>query len=127
MTPNLTYTGPASTAISPARQPPAIVRAMPTSVLSRRAGLAGKCSDRADDARWYPDTGNKRWQTVAPLARGRCCGCPVTAECLELALRFESRQADSWGIWGGTVPHERRMLIRQRQEAAAASLAARHA
>lgn len=36
-----------------------------------------------------------------------CRGCPVTNECLEYALAF-----DSYGVWGGTTRRERTKLRR---------------
>lgn len=37
-------------------------------------------------------------------AKAICVGCPVRGECLDYALEHEI----AFGIWGGTVPRERR-------------------
>jgi WhiB family redox-sensing transcriptional regulator len=39
-----------------------------------------------------------------------CLACPVQVECLEHALEFN----EPMGVWGGTVPKERRAMRRQR-------------
>lgn len=41
-------------------------------------------------------------------AKAVCDRCPVKAECLEFAMRFEETE----GIWGGTCGRERRALRR---------------
>lgn len=41
-------------------------------------------------------------------ARAVCVRCPVTAECLDWALRT----GQDHGVWGGTTPEERRALRR---------------
>ncbi len=122
MTPNCSDRGPVSAALLPARPPGPAVRAMSTSVLSHRAGLAGKCSDAGDD-RAFPEPPRGGWtpSREAEYARRLCDGCTVTGECLELALRFEDRPGRyrSFGVWGGTTPRERQAMIRARRVAAA--------
>jgi hypothetical protein len=44
-------------------------------------------------------------------AQRLCHGCPVMAECLELALRQEARVGHSDGIRGGLPHHLRQELI----------------
>jgi WhiB family redox-sensing transcriptional regulator len=38
-----------------------------------------------------------------------CDTCPVRAQCLEYALRNK----ESYGVWGGTTPEQRRRMRRQ--------------
>lgn len=40
------------------------------------------------------------------MARVLCAGCPVTAECLDFALRTDSR----FGVWGGLSEGKRSRL-----------------
>ncbi len=65
---------------------------------------------QVDPELWFPEKGG----TVRP-AKELCGGCPVRAECLELALAGDER----FGIWGGLSERERRRLARN--ETAAAS------
>jgi WhiB family redox-sensing transcriptional regulator len=44
-------------------------------------------------------------------ARALCTGCPVTAPCLELALRIP---AGAHGIWGATTERDRRLMLPRR-------------
>ncbi|MEV0733427.1 WhiB family transcriptional regulator [Polymorphospora sp. NPDC050346] len=62
---------------------------------------------------WFPpiETGGR----AVILAREACKGCPVKAECLELALRQEQHHGDVWGIRGGLAAGERRQIIRSRR------------
>ena len=48
-------------------------------------------------------------------AKAVCANCPVTARCLDWALRA----GEPDGIWGGTTPEERRYLRAGRRRAAA--------
>lgn len=102
---------------------PVDVTTAPTRVLVARVGAAGDCSDTATDA-WFPTEPHEDY----PAARARyerqarelCGGCPVRAECLELALRDEAqRGVKRHGIWGGTAPWERQRLHRARVRRAA--------
>lgn len=54
---------------------------------------------------WFPATGTC---DEAVKARLICGGCPVAAQCLDFAL---AGNLDT-GIWGGTLPYERRGLRR---------------
>jgi hypothetical protein len=91
------------------------VAGMSAAVLSNRVGLAGLCSDSADD-RWFPPeprpgarAARREYQDSARVA---CLGCAVMPECRELALRIEARPGiRSHGIWGGLAPWEREDLI----------------
>lgn len=53
----------------------------------------------------------------AEYARNLCGGCPIRAECGELALR-EEMHGYFQGIRGGMSPGERRTLVRLRKQAA---------
>jgi hypothetical protein len=100
-------------ALLPARPPSAAVAALSAAVLSHRVGAAGKCSDTADD-RCYPalPDGHRQGEW-ASYARALCLGCTVRDECLELALRYEALTGASYGVWGGTAPHERTEILRE--------------
>jgi hypothetical protein len=73
----------------------------------------GMCARSAiDPDRWYP--------VSVPAAAARreaadallvCTGCGVRALCLELSLRYWT--VGQHGVWGGTVPAERKELRRQ--------------
>lgn len=54
-------------------------------------------------------------RTQRQRARAACHGCPVQAQCLELALRHERATGASWGYWGGTSPGERGAMIAERE------------
>lgn len=43
-----------------------------------------------------------------------CSGCPISGQCLELALR-EELEYNVEGIRGGRSPRERRVMLRQRK------------
>lgn len=49
------------------------------------------------------------------LAKQVCAKCPVKTECLEWALSFDAWD-DKDGVFGGTVPTERRALRREREQ-----------
>lgn len=50
-------------------------------------------------------------QPFPQAARDACARCPVRRECLEYALMSPW---EHWGLWGGTGPRERRMILRGR-------------
>lgn len=53
-------------------------------------------------------------------ALGYCAVCPVTAECLDTAMRVEARgESARWGIWGGLTPKQRADLAAAERKAAA--------
>ncbi len=43
-------------------------------------------------------------------ALGICATCPVRAQCLDFAVRNK----ETYGIWGGTTPEQRRRMRRPR-------------
>ena len=64
---------------------------------------------QTDPEVFFPPVGSS-----GEMARRICRQCPVTAECLEVAL---SRPAHSdEGIWGGTTPKERRAIRAARND-----------
>ena len=66
-----------------------------------------------DPTAWWPD----RCDVAGPATHGAvaaCRRCPAAAPCLAYALAADER----YGIWGGTLPGERRVM---RWEAARAS------
>ena len=78
-----------------------------TTLRGRRDGY-GQCVGVADDAKYFPNgvIGQDK-------ARTACAGCPVQAECLELALREEGLPYKKpEGIFGGTTPQARRNILR---------------
>lgn len=100
------------------------VTAEPTGVLTKRVAARGLCSPAvlsvtkstfrvADgDDPWFPveETGAR----ARDLARKACRGCPVTADCLALALREErDLGAGVYGIRGGLSAEDRRALRKQ--------------
>jgi len=50
---------------------------------------------------------------LVDAARKICRECPVQAECLEYALRYDNLH----GIWGGTTPNQRTRLRRKQTPA----------
>jgi WhiB family transcriptional regulator, redox-sensing transcriptional regulator len=84
--------------------------AMPDRVLWLLVIAQAACSTSglSPDA-WYPVSGPaKVARREAADALAVCAGCRVREECLELALR--SGAVGQHGVWGGTVPAERREL-----------------
>lgn len=55
-----------------------------------------------------PDTFHPAPGESLRSARSVCLACPVRAECLAYALDHNERH----GVWGGTSPRERRVLLR---------------
>ena len=51
-------------------------------------------------------------------AKAVCAGCAVREPCLEAALA----SGETFGIWGGLTPQERRSLVAKRRRQAAARL-----
>lgn len=109
-------------------QVPEQVRALPDAALAGAVHAEGKCAaalltGRASEDLWHPTT--RRGHDLAPgpgyarRARQACHGCPVTPQCLEWALRRESRPGAGApeGIYGALSPHERAQLLAQRRAA----------
>lgn len=73
---------------------------------------AGASSPEYDP--WHPEIprGRNARACQRALARKACSGCPVASECLVLALIYEHDAGASWGWWGGTIPEDRRDMLR---------------
>jgi hypothetical protein len=101
----------------------------PVGVLAKRVGTRGLCAPGAvsivrialavseDEDPWFPvDAGGKTIESgdkAAERARAACGGCPVMAECRELARREETATGDVHGIRGGLSADERRAIYRR--------------
>ncbi|HZE31610.1 MAG TPA: WhiB family transcriptional regulator [Actinoallomurus sp.] len=59
-----------------------------------------------DPELFYPVSAAGPAQLQVEEAKRVCAGCPVTADCLNWALRA----GEPAGVWGGTTPDERRYL-----------------
>ncbi|MER5889372.1 WhiB family transcriptional regulator [Streptomyces sp. NPDC001941] len=73
----------------------------------RRQRLDGEPACRtADPALFFPpdSEGGESWESGR--AKALCRACPVQGACLALAVR----SGESHGIWGGTMPGERRRM-----------------
>lgn len=100
------------------------VTALPAPVLRDRVTHGG-CAGQDTEA-WFPPEPDAKWPqgraNYEATARTLCSGCPVTAECLELALRDEARpRVTPHGIFGGRAPWERQAMIRNRRRRAHAA------
>lgn len=92
-------------------QPGQPVVDMTTLELDDRISAFGKCTNRPDDAVFFPDRAITRED-----AQAACEGCPVVAECLERALRVEATPfVQPHGIYGAKTPDERKNLLRGRR------------
>ena len=62
-------------------------------------------TDRADGMQWGRSDANR-------AALDTCSRCPVKADCLATAMRFEPANGITYrsGIWGGTTPAQRTAL-----------------
>jgi WhiB family redox-sensing transcriptional regulator len=72
----------------------------------------GRCRD-SDPNLFFPVGRGRAALEQAELAKAVCRGCPSREPCLAFALT--TRQ--ELGVWGGTSPHDRR-LLRRRQAVA---------
>ena len=54
---------------------------------------------------FYPVTSDEEAEALSI-----CATCPVRAQCLDDALR----NRETYGIWGGTTPEQRRRIRRER-------------
>jgi WhiB family redox-sensing transcriptional regulator len=103
------------------------VELLSTASLDERLTAEGMCRGMDTEA-WYPlvhitqgSVSSRTEQKERRYAAALCAGCPVTAECLELALRIP---AGMYGVWGATSERDRRALRRQRAAEAAVTAAA---
>lgn len=117
-----------ATALLPARPPAAAVAALPSRVLRPRLLSARRPCAAGDDRTWFPpepaDPAASR-AALAAYARAACLGCVVVRdECLELALRAEAEPGNgAHGVFGGTAPWEREIMLRARRAAAGQAVA----
>jgi WhiB family redox-sensing transcriptional regulator len=74
----------------------------------------GRCvSSRIDPDQWFPVADDAVVaREEAADAIDVCMSCPVRAECLEYSLRHGS-DFSVYGVWGGMVEGERRLLRRR--------------
>jgi WhiB family redox-sensing transcriptional regulator len=79
-------------------------------VLWRLVAERGACSTSGlSPDSWYPlSAPAEAAAREAASAIAVCSGCPVRAECLELAMR--NWTVGQHGVWGGTVPADRERL-----------------
>jgi hypothetical protein len=103
---------------------PREIATLTPSQLSAIVSEFGECSGTGDgENRWYPDvepTGAPGRVEYEHHARKVCAECLVRTECLDLALRTESRYGvRAHGIWGGTAPWERERMLRNSRRRAA--------
>jgi WhiB family redox-sensing transcriptional regulator len=91
--------------------------ALGTRELERRVRAGAGCRGTDTDA-FYPGVGttprdvtDTSAQAEREHARALCTGCPVTAGCLELALRIP---AGAHGIWGASTERDRRLMLPRR-------------
>jgi WhiB family redox-sensing transcriptional regulator len=86
---------------------------MTDAALEARMTELGLCSG-VDNDDWFPEPADRRnpaeVDAERDYARSICGGCPAALECLEVALRGNRKH----GVWGGTTPHEREQLRRER-------------
>lgn len=68
----------------------------------------------ADPETFFPTDRGAHANPGARRAKAICATCPVITQCLDWALGSPVALA---GIWGGTTPEEREMLIRTTQPA----------
>ncbi|GAA5038585.1 WhiB family transcriptional regulator [Actinopolymorpha pittospori] len=100
------------------------VRQLTLRALEQATLVEGHCRrpDANPDA-WFPERQSSAF--LESEAERLCRDCPVRAACLELAIRTEAQGLEPWGIWGGTTPTRRRLLVqaRLREQSARISVA----
>ena len=77
---------------------------------------SGTCVGHTDPDLWFPLTANNAYRRDPDGYATRLCGgCPVTAACLQYALRTEGGVAPygRHGIYGGTTPETRAAIARR--------------
>ena len=77
---------------------------------------AGHCRDK-DPNIFYPLGRGRSAMDQMEVAKAFCRGCPSREPCLEFALTA----GQQLGIWGGTSPEERRVLLGRGRRAQVAS------
>jgi WhiB family transcriptional regulator, redox-sensing transcriptional regulator len=61
------------------------------------------CAGHPNRHWWFDDV-----QESTSKAFALCHACPVNHDCLTHALRYE----ETYGVWGGTTPSDRRRMMR---------------
>lgn len=90
--------------------PPGAVTPVPAGLRRDRPWVRGALCMGADPEVFFPDGTGAPALRDESRAKAICAACPVRRDCLDWALGVG--EAD--GIWGGTTPHERRLLRRGR-------------
>lgn len=67
------------------------------------------CVQSGNPDAWHP-TANPSEQYAA----GLCAHCPLTAECLEFALKLEKGTGKRYGVWAGTTASQRSLIAVRR-------------
>lgn len=63
---------------------------------------------------WFAEGTSDHATADRALARHICATCPVTTQCLDLALTAETGSRHfRWGIYAGTTPRERARIARE--------------
>lgn len=70
----------------------------------------GACRDSNPDLFFPVRSGNQALVDVR-AAKRICAACPVIGACLRYALT----EPETYGVWGGTTPLERRAIRRRRR------------
>lgn len=81
-----------------------------------------RCREAPDDLFFAPSRPNDPWpdpraeeawlaERIDAIRRDYCDPCPVREPCLERGI------SERYGVWAGTLPSERRVLIRERKSA----------
>jgi hypothetical protein len=88
--------------------------------------IQGNCTGDANPDWWFPELPHHRISNVAlevltkqtRYALQLCSSCPVKDTCLAEGMKKEKmrRDVEGWGnlpfgIWGGTMPHERLEMV----------------
>src|SRR3954463_14599229 len=114
-----------STSLAAPKPGAVVVTTEPTAVLRKQVSADGLCVPATvhvasavyrvseDNDRWFPVT--EAGEEAVKHARWACSGCPVIAECLELALREEGELGDVYGVRGGVSAGARKALIAKRR------------
>ena len=72
----------------------------------KRGAWTGQAACRGTDTEiFYPVTSDEEAEALSI-----CATCPVRAQCLDYAVRNH----ETYGIWGGTTPEQRRRIRRER-------------
>ena len=69
--------------------------------------IACRDYERHHPDEWFPET-----PAALKQAKTLCAGCPIAAQCLEVAMRAEAGHGahNRYGVFGGRTPFERHAL-----------------